>query len=135
MTVLVDTSVWSLAYRRDTNLRDPLVEALREHLERGDVVTTGMVYLELLRGFTKPESRVTIEDNFTAIPFLEPTKDDYAGAADLSLDCRRAGVQLESVDALIAQLCIANDLTLLTGDADFAHAARHVPLTIWNRRD
>ena len=64
--------------------------------------------------------------------FIEPTRDDYGAAADLSVTCRRAGVQLGSIDALIAQICIANDLTLLSADADFAHAAHHVALDVWN---
>lgn len=94
-------------------------------------MTTGLIYLELLRGFTRPGSRTTIEQNFSAVPFIEPTIDDYAGAADVSIICRRAGVQLGSVDTLLAQLCMARDLTLLTGDADFTHAARHVSLQVW----
>jgi predicted nucleic acid-binding protein len=36
------------------------------------------------------------------------------------------------VDALIAQLCIAHDLVLLTTDADFRHASRHIPLRVWS---
>jgi predicted nucleic acid-binding protein len=35
------------------------------------------------------------------------------------------------VDALIAQICIRNRLTLLTTDQDFTHAARHCPLAVW----
>ncbi|MBS1848228.1 MAG: PIN domain-containing protein, partial [Actinobacteria bacterium] len=84
------------------------------------------------RGFTRERTRDQIHHDFQAIPFVEPTRADYAGAADVSLVCRRAGVQLGAIDALIAQVCIANDLTLLTADRDFAHAARHVPIDVWN---
>ena len=132
MSLLVDTNVWSLAYRRDTDPGHPHVAALRDHLNRGEVMTTGMIYLELLRGFTRPASRTTIEQSFAALPFIEPARADYAAAADLCVTCRRAGVPFESVDALIAQVCIANDLTLLTVDADFTLAARHVPVDVWN---
>lgn len=44
---------------------------------------------------------------------------------------RRAGVQLGTVDALIAQLCIRHDLTLLTMDGDFAAATKHAELKVW----
>lgn len=44
--------------------------------------------------------------------------------------CRRHGVQLGTIDALIAQLCIEHDLALLTTDQDFTHAARFVPLRL-----
>ena len=63
---------------------------------------------------------------------VEPTTDDYIAAADLSNTARGAGVQLPTVDALIAQLCIAHDLVLLTTDAHFRHASRHIPLRVWS---
>jgi hypothetical protein len=45
--------------------------------------------------------------------------------------CRRAGIQVGTIDALLAQLCIRNDLALLTTDNDFVHAALHCPLKVW----
>ena len=35
-----------------------------------------------------------------------------------------------TIDALIAQLCIRHDLTLLTADGDFGLAAKHWPLRV-----
>lgn len=52
-------------------------------------------------------------------------------AANLRNRCRRAGVQLGTVGALIAQLCIRHDLVLLTMDGDFAAAANHSDLEVW----
>lgn len=131
MLILVDTSAWSRFYRNDISSEDPTAGAVEQHLATEVVLSTGVVYLEVLRGFTRPTGRTRIEADFASIPFVEPTRPDYAGAADLSLTCRRAGVQLDTVDALIAQVCIANDLQLLTADGDFLHAARHVPLDVW----
>jgi predicted nucleic acid-binding protein len=37
--------------------------------------------------------------------------------------CRRSGVQVGTVDALIAQLCVSHDLTLLSTDKDFKVAS------------
>jgi len=36
------------------------------------------------------------------------------------------------IDALLGQLCIRHELTLLTTDADFSLAARHCPLRVWS---
>lgn len=129
--ILADTNVWSLAYRSDTDPANAFVAQLRDRLIGGATVTTGIVCLELLRGFTRQRTRDEIQRRFDAIHFVEPTRADYTAAADLSLTCRRAGVQLDTIDALIAQLCIANDLTLLTVDRDFTHAAAHIPLDVW----
>lgn len=132
MTLLVDTSAWSRFYRVDTPANDPIAGAVAQQLESRSAVTAGVVFLELMRGFTQPRGRATIETDLAAVPFVEPTREDYGGAADLSLTCRRSGVQLGAVDALIAQLCIANNVTLLTADGDFIHAARHIPLRVWS---
>ncbi len=129
--VLVDSSVWSRFYRSDIADADPWVRALSGKMRTHDVVTTGVVYLELLRGFTRPSTKEEIHEHFDAVLFVEPTRSDYAGAAELSVACRRASVQLPGIDALIAQLCIANNLTLLTADRDFTHAARYIPLDVW----
>jgi predicted nucleic acid-binding protein len=40
-------------------------------------------------------------------------------------------VQLGTIDALIAQLCIGRGLALLTTDRDFTHAAEHCELVVW----
>jgi predicted nucleic acid-binding protein len=45
--------------------------------------------------------------------------------------CRRAGVQIGTIDALLIQLCGRHDLTLLTTDRDFVHSAKHVPVKLW----
>ena len=134
MTIFVDTSVWSLAYRRDTPSDQVEVNMLRSALTGGDaVVTTGMILLELLRGFVPVKAQKTIQAAFDALELIEPTRRDYVQAASVGNTCRRAGVQLGSVDALIAQLAIAGDHTLLTTDNDFHLAAQHVPLRVWRR--
>ena len=132
MTLLVDTSVWSLALRRDAISAAPQVRALRDALEGEEiVVTTGLVLQELLQGFAGPRGRRDIIERFAALPLLGPDRQDHIDAAELRNRCRRAGVQLGTIDALLAQLCIRHDLTLLTTDNDFVHAAAHCPLKIW----
>lgn len=129
---LVDTSVWSLAYRRDTPPDVSQVAALRSALVGGEYVAiTGMVLLELLRGFLPPRAQDRIMNDLAALELIEPTRDDYVEAARLANTCRRAGVQLGSVDALLAQLAISRDLEMLTTDRDFENAARVVPLQVW----
>ncbi|MGL5808992.1 MAG: type II toxin-antitoxin system VapC family toxin [Nocardioides sp.] len=132
MTLLVDTSVWSLAFRRNAPPDVPEVAALASALAgTEDVVTTGMTQLELLQGFVPGPARQSLARRFAAIAFVEPRRDDYLTAANLGRTCRAAGIQLGVVDLMIAQLAIAHDLTLLTTDRDFTHAARHIPLRVW----
>ena len=135
MTLLVDTSVWSLALRRDAPALEPEVAALRDALSGADVVvTTGLVLQELLQGFVAPKARSQIIGTFSALALVQPDRDDHIAAAELRNACRRSGVQLGTVDALIAQLCIGHGLTLLSTDQDFVHAAKHCRLKLWTAR-
>lgn len=107
---------------------------LRSALTSGDaVVTTGMILLELLRGFVPTKAQETIQKAFDVLEFIEPTRRDYVEAASVGNACRRAGVQLGSVDALIAQLAMAGDHTILTADNDFHLAAQHLELRVWQQ--
>jgi predicted nucleic acid-binding protein len=132
VTLFVDTSVWSLAFRRDQVSTALEVRVLRDALEGGEsIVVTGLVLQELLQGFSGPKARKDIIDRFTALPLLAPNRLDHIDAAELRNRCRRAGLQIGTIDAVIAQLCIRHDLMLLTTDKDFVLAARHCPLRIW----
>ena len=132
MSLFVDTSVWSLALRRDTPLACPEVLALRRALENGEtLVTTDIVLQELLQGFSGARAGDAIVERFRALPYLAPDRRDHIDAALLRNLCRRHGVQLGTIDALLAQLCIRYDMTLLTADHDFTRAAMHCPLRIW----
>jgi len=133
VTFLVDTSVWSLALRREARGQEPEVQALIDALSGSAVVvTTGLVLQELLQGFNGPKAALAIVERFSALALIQPDRDDHIAAAELRNTCRRSGVQLGTVDALIAQLCISNDLTLLTTDQDFSHAAKHCKLKVWS---
>jgi len=134
VTLFVDTSVWSLAFRRDVASNAPEVRALRHALETDEtIVTTGLILQELLQGFAGPRARKDIIDRFTALPLLTPDRQDHIDAAELRNRCRRAGVQISTIDALLAQLCIRHGLTLLTTDHDFVLAAAHCPLRVWEQ--
>ena len=135
MSVFVDTSVWSLALRRDSPSSAIEVQALIGMIEAGEtIIATGLVLQELLQGFSGPKSRAQILDRFSAIPLLVPDREDHIQAAELRNRSRRAGIQIETIDALLAQLCIRHDLTMLSTDSDFYRIARHCELKLWRER-
>lgn len=131
MSVLVDTSVWSLSLRRDSP-DVPEVHALRHALAGDDlVVTTGIVVQELLQGLVSEDARTQIRDRMSRLSRISADIDDHSDAAEAFVACRRRGVQLGTVDALIAALCIRRGLALLTTDRDFHHAAPILGLKVW----
>ena len=82
MTLLVDTSVWSLALRRDAPSDIREVKALYDALRGNDlVVSTGLILQELLQGFVPERAQVQI-----AVPgpvLLVPARSGTVGGGDL----------------------------------------------------
>ena len=133
MSLLVDTSVWSLAFRRDAEASTQAVEVLRTALEGADqVFITGLVLQELLQGFSGPKARSQLIERFAALALLQPDRDDHIEAAEVRNTCRRNGVQIGTIDAVLIQLCLRHDLVLLSTDNDFRSASKYVKFRLWN---
>jgi len=109
----------------------PEVILLDRCLERGDViVTTGLILQELLQGFHGPTQRRRIIKEFSLLPVIMPEIEDHIEAAALRNQCRRLGVQVGTIDALLARLAISHGLHLFSADKDFKAMAQHCPLTL-----
>ena len=101
-------------------------------IESGEpILTTGLVLQELLQGFSGPRAREQILERFSALPLLMPDRADHIEAAALRNTCRRHGVQIGTIDALLAQLSIRHGLLMLSSDRDFQRVADHCPLRLW----
>jgi predicted nucleic acid-binding protein len=132
VSLFIDTSVWSLAFRRDAPSETPEARQLRHAIEASeDLFTTGLVLQELLQGFSGPRARDAILERFSALPLLMPDRRDHIDAAELRYHCRRQGVQIGTIDALLARLCLRHDLTMLTADSDFHRIAGLCALRLW----
>ena len=131
MNILVDTSVWSLALRRDSPPDCQAVSRLKAALNDGEnVFTTGLILQELLQGFKGPKARRRIVEDFSSLPLIIPERRDHIDAADLKVKLRQKGIQAGTIDVLLAQLCLRHGLSLLSTDRDFVHIAKHVPLAL-----
>ena len=107
---------------------------LARALSEGEAIfTTGLILQELLQGFRGPKAHEEIVERFAALPLLVPDREDHVQAAELRNGCRRQGVQVGTIDALLAQLSIRHGLVLLTTDRDFERVAELVSLELWRR--
>jgi predicted nucleic acid-binding protein len=132
LSLFVDTSVWSLAFRRDSPSSTAEVRALVRAIDSGEtILTTGLVLQEILQGFAGPKARAELLDRFSAVPLIVPDRDDHIQAAELRNRCRRAGIQIGTIDALLAQLCIRHGLTMLSTDNDFRRVTSQCVLKLW----
>ena len=73
MSIFVDTSVWSGAFRRDAPSSSREVRSLIQAVEAGEtVLTTGLVLQELLQGFSGPTDRAKFLIGFRLCPCWFP---------------------------------------------------------------
>jgi predicted nucleic acid-binding protein len=128
--ILVDTSVWSLALRRDRAAAGREVEALSAAIERGDACLTGTILQEVLQGFPDAARTRRLLDYLAPFPLLDLHRGDYVYAAEIRNKCRVKGVTVSTVDAQIAAAAINHRCELLTSDRDFDGIARVFPLRL-----
>jgi len=67
---------------------------------------------------------------FASLPVIVPETKDHVEAAMPRNACRRKGVRIGTIDALIASLSIRLELALLTTDRDVEHLSRHVEIEL-----
>ena len=120
MRFLVDTSVWSLAFRRDEPADHPAVAKLCEIIDgKDDVFLIGVVLQEVLQAFRSEATVSRVERQLSQIPLLDLSRQDYALAAGIRRRCASSGVTVHTVDCQIAAAAIAHRCALLTTDRDF----------------
>lgn len=130
MSVLVDTSVWSLALRRDAPQDGAEARELRALLVEGRVVMMGSIRQELLSGIRGEAQFRRLRARLRAFTDLALTREDHEEAAVCYNQCRAAGVQGGNTDFLICAVSIRRKIPVFTTDQDFIHYARILPLRL-----
>lgn len=124
MNVLVDTSVWSLAFRRARRIDDSAPRELIELIDEGRAVLIGAVRQELLSGIKSKAQFDQLRDHLQAFPDLVLESADYEDAAAASNRCRERGIQGSNTDFLICAVAARRGLAIFTTDDDFKHFSR-----------
>jgi predicted nucleic acid-binding protein len=132
MKVVVDTSVWSLALRRNRILEEsPPILRLRELIADDRVALLGVIRQELLSGIREVEQIVRLREYLQAFPNLELAIEDYELAAEFYNTCRRNGIQGSNTDFLICAVAHRRSYSILMTDGDFVLFGEHLPITLW----
>ena len=130
--VLVDTSIL-IDYLRGTD--NAAVGRFQQILDNNiPFGISPLTYLEVLQGTRTEKDFTTVKGYLETHRFfgLQDEKESYAAAARIYFDCRKKGITINSsVDCLIAQTAIENDLALLHNDADFDRMRKVAPLRIY----
>ncbi|MEG4109557.1 type II toxin-antitoxin system VapC family toxin [Microcoleus sp. S13_C5] len=131
MNVLVDSSVWSLALRRNTtNEAIAIVNVLRDLIADGRVVLLGAIRQEVLSGVRYKEQFARLREYLRAFPDLELTTEDYELAAEFFNTCRSNGVQGSNTDFLLCAVAHRRGYSIFTTDKDFENFRSHIPVVL-----
>jgi len=132
MTILVDTPVWSLVYRRKraTTSEQTIVNELRSCIEKDHAVMIGPVRQEVLSGMTDLNHMELLRTTLRAYEDLPLVVNDFERAAVMYSQCRAAGVQGSHTDFLICAASRRYDAPIFTTDRDFTHYAQHLGITL-----
>jgi len=126
--ILVDTSVM-IGYLNGS--KEDIYEKLDEIIDRG--IPFGIncyIYQELLQGAKNVKEYSQLQEYLSTLPFynLRNGKVSFEKAAYLYFICRKNGITIRStIDLLIAETAIENDLYLLHNDKDFTNLGKIIP--------
>jgi predicted nucleic acid-binding protein len=132
MSVIVDTSVWSLALRRNPSLHPShAVIVLRNLIIDDQVALLGAIRQEILSGIRNFEQFSRLRNYLRAFPDLELTSEDYELAAEFFNTCRSKGIQGSNTDFLICAVAHHRSYSILTTDNDFQSFQAQIPVVLF----
>jgi predicted nucleic acid-binding protein len=99
--------------------RNPLL-ILRPFVLAGQVVSCGVVRLEVVRGTVKPSLKTELSDLFDVLPEVPLTAAFWKKSAELAWTLDRRGIVLPPTDLIIGSCALQAGAVLVTTDPHFA---------------
>ena len=130
MKVIVDTSVWLLALRRDSDSKSASVKKLESLIADKRVQMIGPIRQEILSGIRKAAQFKALKAHLDSFPDLPMTAEDYVTAARFFNLCSAKGVQGSNPDFLICAVAARHRIAIFTTDKDFTLFAKHLPIAL-----
>ena len=123
MKVLVDTSIWSLAFRRkkESNFlrHTVIINELKELIKETRAVIIGPIRQEILSGISDEKQYLTLKEKLETFDDVSINQSDFELAAELYNICRKKGIQGSHSDFLICAVALQNNFLVFTEDKDF----------------
>lgn len=130
MKVIVDTSVWSLALRREATQSLAPVQELRQLIHDHRVQMIGPIRQEILSGIRSESQFGKLRKHLESFPDLPIQTEDYVTAAQFFNRCRSEGVQGSNTDFLICAVAVRNGSSIFTTDKDFELFSKHLAIVL-----
>ncbi len=134
MTVLVDTSIWSMAFRIRYIDSDPYVNELKQLITELSARMIPPVRQEILAGVTNQSDFETLRYHLNAFDDIEILQDDYEEAARLAVAAREQGIHASMTDLLLCAVSLRCNCALFSTDKQFEELSRICPLVLHQPR-
>jgi predicted nucleic acid-binding protein len=132
--VLVDTTVWSMTFRRKRETLDIAQEkarlALAGLISANEAALPVAVRQEMSSGLRERAQYERLRELLRALPDVPLEREDYEEAGQVCNTCRSRGMAGNSVDFLICAVSARRDWPILTFDREFLGYASCLPLRI-----
>lgn len=135
MNVLVDTSVWSLALRKNSDLDNNIIKELNELIHELRVVIIGPIRQEILSGISDLNKYNLLKDKLRSFEDTPIETEHYELAAYLFNQCCKNGTQGSHIDFIICAVSIKNNLSIFTLDNDFEKFKKYIDIKLYNLRN
>jgi predicted nucleic acid-binding protein len=130
--VLVDSDVWSEAFRKQSEGLSPEVLALRDLIDTEQVLTIGPIRQEVLSGLSDTKKYENIRKILRSFPDEVISTDVFELAAKFFNHCRSNGIQGSHTDFLICACSVSWDVQILSKDNDYKHYAKLIPILLYD---
>ena len=134
MKVIVDTSVWSHAFRRDHSADAPEALELRRLIKDFRATIIGPIRQEILSGIPNAKQFTTLRGLMSAFVDEPLVAEDYERAASFFNRCRAKGIQGSHVDFLICSVAVSRARPIFSTDKDFAGYAKVLPIKLYKMK-
>lgn len=131
MKILVDTPIWSFAFRSKNAAFENHVENLKGLIADQRVVIIGAIRQEVLSGYSDLEKFEILKDKLKYFENASIHDDDYIQAARFSNICRKNGIQGSHTDFLICAVSVRLNIEIYSTDKDFLNYQKHLPIKLY----
>ncbi|MBF0408778.1 MAG: PIN domain-containing protein [Candidatus Riflebacteria bacterium] len=129
--ILIDTPIWSMAFRRSNPLSSSIVDEITELIKDCRAGIIGPIRQEILSGYSDKNKFCILKEKLDAFPNIPIEAKDYIKAAEFNNACRVAGIQGSHIDFLICSVASRLNIQIFTDDKDFEHYAKHLPIKLY----
>lgn len=114
---LIDTTAWVLFFRGDKSVEDKIKSLVLEDR----ALITEIIILETLRGARTQNEYDVLYHDLKSLPMLTAEEEVWEKSYKIGFSLKRAGMNIPSVDILIASIAVHHSVPLL-------HRDRHFPM-------